>query len=106
MFPLAIVSYIVSGLNLICLQAMVASGDEGGDKSQWPPELAALERQFTAKYQHKLAELVEEHALELADMRAEYEVKLGQLVKEQSVSQHWTMFCNETVISYPWGNLG
>lgn len=61
---------------------MVATGDNG---DEWPPELAALERQFAAKYQQQLAQLVKDHALEMADMKAEYDAKLSELVKEYSV---------------------
>lgn len=64
---------------------MVASGDEGEDKSEWPPELAALEQQFTAKYQRQLAQLIEKHALEIAGIHADYEAKFTSLVKEYSV---------------------
>ncbi|XP_046668965.1 pericentrin-like isoform X3 [Homalodisca vitripennis] len=69
------------------IKAMVASGDEGDDKSQWPPELVALERQFTSKYQHQMAQLVEEHALEIADIKAECDAKLSEVVKMYSIKQ-------------------
>lgn len=65
---------------------MVEAGEEERDEFEWPPELVSLERLFTASYQQQLSRLVEEHALEMAEAKADYEAKLTHLVKEYSVS--------------------
>ncbi|XP_054289575.1 A-kinase anchor protein 9-like isoform X3 [Macrosteles quadrilineatus] len=73
------------------IKAMVETGDVGEEKSSWPPELAALERQFTSKYQQQMSQLVEEHTLEMAEMRAEYETKIKQLENRHSINQSGEM---------------
>lgn len=67
---------------------MVEAKEEERDESEWPSELVSLERLFTASYQQQLARLVEEHALEMAETKADYDAKLAHLVKEYSVSEY------------------